>query len=688
MSDFITLNAFKSIYASKPIYVFDTNIYLDLLRYSKFASTEMLDIYKTLHDDIRIPAQVLSEFAKNLSVVQGQRTSNAKKAITESRLCLNSCSESVLRQMNIFIKYKFLHSQEIADEVKTNLDKLKVAIDEYVLKNVLSSTTGFLEADSIESFIKAIYEVNPHSGFSQLELFDIYKDGHFRYKYKIPPGYMDDPRQNPDSRKDGVSVFGDLILWNEIIRLSTINNRPIVFVTSDVKEDWFILDNKRPIAPREELTKEFFERTDGKQICILPNDVFIKHMGLILNVKIKLALAEIQIDEFVDVAIRNNIKEIKQKMIEWLNADEHIYLLPFIVDINRLMDIDDLRMVFQDASVEVSDYVYYSVLLQGMAQFTGAFYNEGIERFTSNEIDSFVFDLKISFKRAYEKEDVKERAFSKEITDITIISGAFERVPEDKASLESKRGVFIKPNDTDAEIYQYMMSIWDYYEKKHSVDVAEALVFIDTAEHFDCSLLEINRSFTLVQNLSTKMNLSLNEIDALAIKRFKDVGILIQGNTGRFREIEVNIGEPYPIPDSMKVLPPEEGKAIPVYFKVISERLDNKYVQIKGETNLPESTHLMISLKNKDLHYNTQSKSDVMAGGHFVSEVFKNGKNTDNNALPLGSYELEIVVPIISVQPDSVKVAFGNRGRNLIGDYVSSDTIMGQTIRFTHQFDI
>lgn len=35
MGSFISKDAFKSLYSSDPIYIFDTNVYLNLLRYSK-----------------------------------------------------------------------------------------------------------------------------------------------------------------------------------------------------------------------------------------------------------------------------------------------------------------------------------------------------------------------------------------------------------------------------------------------------------------------------------------------------------------------------------------------------------------------------------------------------------------------------------------------------------------------------
>ena len=45
-------------------------------------------------------------------------------------------------------------------------------------------------------------------------------------------------------------------------------------------------------------------------------------------------------------------------------------------------------------------------------------------------------------------------------------------------------------------------------------------------------------------------------------------------------------------------------------------------------------------------------------------------------------YEIEIIVPITSVQPDNVKVAFGQKGRNLVETHVTCDDITEKTIKF------
>ncbi|ABS40128.1 PIN-like domain-containing protein [Clostridium botulinum] len=689
MKDFISAESFKSLYNSNPVYIFDTNIYLDLLRYSKKSSEETLLIYKSLQKNMWVPNQVNEEFQKNVLIVEGQRTTNAKKAVTDSKNAINKCNESIAKQLNIFVKYKFDCSQDIVSKVDTELTALKKSIEDYSKTYVKPKNSGFLDVQDVIDFFNFVYTKNKNNELLPSALFSIYMAGDLRYKYKIPPGYMDDPKNNSGSSKKGTAIFGDLVLWNEIMNFGKDSKQPIVFVTSDVKEDWFLLENDKPIAPRDELIKEFAEYTNGNQICILTSEKFIEYIGEVMLIDNASILAEMQKDHFADIAIRDNKDSIKEKLLDWIDSEDHVSLIPFVSEINKVTDIKNITLIVQDTTVDVREDANYVVNVKSTAEFVGAYYDDNFKRFTLNDHnESFLFSINISFRRMRENKNSTGNIFSDAISDLAIISGEFEKCDIDTVALESQRGTFIKPNDLDYEIYNYMMKKWDKYEEDNSVDRAEAMVYIDASEHFHCSLLEINRAFSLVENQSTKINLSLNEIDVLALKRFIDIGFMISDDICTFDKKPIKLGQSYPIPKSMAPLPPEKGKEVEVNFDFEVERPEGKYVQIKGTTTLPQDTDLMFSLVNTDLNYHANSKVKVSEGNCFISDIFKKGSNPETNALPSGKYKLEIVVPIANVQPDTVKVILGKNGRNLTGQYVSYDSIMGNTVTFLKRFSL
>lgn len=68
---------------------------------------------------------------------------------------------------------------------------------------------------------------------TQKEIYAWCDEGEQRYKKEIPPGFKD------AKKKDGVRKYSDLIIWKEILRFAEKNKKDIIFVTDDVKADWW-----------------------------------------------------------------------------------------------------------------------------------------------------------------------------------------------------------------------------------------------------------------------------------------------------------------------------------------------------------------------------------------------------------------------------------------------------------------
>lgn len=84
---------------------------------------------------------------------------------------------------------------------------------------------------------------------------EIFKDGKKRYEDKIPPGYL-------DTEKGDFDQFGDLIFWNQIIDNAITTNRPVILITSDLKEDWWFIHSGSKLGPRMELIAEMKEKAN------------------------------------------------------------------------------------------------------------------------------------------------------------------------------------------------------------------------------------------------------------------------------------------------------------------------------------------------------------------------------------------------------------------------------------------
>ncbi|MFM6134336.1 MAG: PIN-like domain-containing protein [Sphaerospermopsis kisseleviana] len=58
--------------------------------------------------------------------------------------------------------------------------------------------------------------------------------------------------------------YGDFLIWKQIIEYSKSQNKPVIFITDDKKEDWWLEQSGRTIGPRPELIEEFYKDTSQK----------------------------------------------------------------------------------------------------------------------------------------------------------------------------------------------------------------------------------------------------------------------------------------------------------------------------------------------------------------------------------------------------------------------------------------
>lgn len=88
-------------------------------------------------------------------------------------------------------------------------------------------------------------------------------------------------------------------------------------------------------------------------------------------------------------------------------------------------------------------------------------------------------------------------------------------------------------------------------------------------------------------------------------------------------------------------------------------------------------TPLMFTLRGKE--YTAQCKS--VAGNRIsISEWFSDRGNPMKN----GFYTIDVSCPIYSVLPEKIKKIFGERNRNICGQYVKFEPVGGNTIHFSY----
>lgn len=225
------------------IFVFDTNVLLNLYRYSAKTRNSLLAAFESFHNRIWIPYQVAYEYMrKRCEVIYEtvQRYDQFKKEIDSFT---NKAVETLRLTSN---------DDEVSD-LKRYLFKW---LDSNKDRNLLVLSA---EEDEILEKILAIFDQRVGIPPSEEELLAIKEEGKERYKKSIPPGYKDDKKKN--GSEDDNNAYGDLIIWKQIIKYAKENQVGIIYVTHDQKEDWWNIVKGKTIGPRVELRKEFQSET-------------------------------------------------------------------------------------------------------------------------------------------------------------------------------------------------------------------------------------------------------------------------------------------------------------------------------------------------------------------------------------------------------------------------------------------
>ncbi len=240
------------------IFVFDTNTLLNMYRYSRTTVEAYLKVLNELKKkgQLWIPYQVGFEFYENrIDVI-----CEFEKSYDEILAILEGVK-------NIETKYKdhpFLDLSQIKNEINKGLSKA-----ETIIKKAKKDHPKWMEKDEVLEKLNELFDGNIGNNYSKEKLSEIKDEGKLRYEKKIPPGYKDDKK--PEDKK-----FGDLILWFQIIDKAIATRKPIVLISGDVKEDWWLEKDGKRVMPLPALKKEMFDKA-GVNFHIYTADQFLKY---------------------------------------------------------------------------------------------------------------------------------------------------------------------------------------------------------------------------------------------------------------------------------------------------------------------------------------------------------------------------------------------------------------------------
>ncbi|MFG2289134.1 PIN-like domain-containing protein [Streptomyces sp. NPDC048595] len=235
----------------------DTNVLLELYRFTPDARHELLRALQALGDRLWVPHQVVTEY-------YGRRFDAVKEHIDlYSRVpkSLRELREKALQEIHTFAKRCSLSPEDKARLVEPVSEAFERVTDEIskLHGEFDLSVEEMVADDRILNSLAELLDGKTGEGFSSDESGQLLQEFKSRAQEKIPPGYKDAGKSD--------NAHGDFFLWEQLIRESERRGVDVLLVTNDAKEDWVKRQAGLIVGARPELIAEMRKRS-GKDLLI------------------------------------------------------------------------------------------------------------------------------------------------------------------------------------------------------------------------------------------------------------------------------------------------------------------------------------------------------------------------------------------------------------------------------------
>lgn len=248
--------------------ILDANALLNLFRYTPTTRRDFFRVLDSREESLWIPHQVGLEFHRNRhNVIADQRNAFSKTLSTLEGIQREA--ETALDKLEIK-RHGTLDVGLMKSSIRKAVSRLSKKTEQ--LRELHESASGSQEAyDETLAHLTRLYTDRVGQPYSQDQLAKIYIEGKSRYALKAPPGYKDAAKGEP-------AMYGDLVLWKQILDVGSERQKHTIFVTDDLKEDWWLQVAGQTKGARPELVDEYCSST-GHLIHFYPPERFLEFAG-------------------------------------------------------------------------------------------------------------------------------------------------------------------------------------------------------------------------------------------------------------------------------------------------------------------------------------------------------------------------------------------------------------------------
>jgi PIN like domain len=270
----VTEEDYRSLFSSGLI-VLDANTLLSLYRYQADTRHILVNILTRLKGRLWVPHQAMFEFYENRLSVIASRSEEADQAIEDLRKKSLEL-ETVVRQWANRVGLPADSTARLVNSIHETVDDVAEKIGKQ------SSDDSFERAedtarDPVIASLTSILERGVGNPLPNDELLAAKKEAKQRIADKRPPGWRDaSKRENPE---------GDYLIWYETLREAKSRDTDVLFVTGDVKDDWWWREHGEVRGPLPELAYEM-RAIAGVRLFMLRPESLLVHAGNILGIRV------------------------------------------------------------------------------------------------------------------------------------------------------------------------------------------------------------------------------------------------------------------------------------------------------------------------------------------------------------------------------------------------------------------
>ncbi|MFC1443127.1 PIN-like domain-containing protein [Streptacidiphilus sp. N1-10] len=275
----------RELFFGTGIIVLDANILLSLYEYTPAARDDVFKALEQIKRRLWLPHQVGLEFVRNRHSVLSNRLRSLNEAPKSVNQRLGEAERAIIAArrlvQDLLIRYgrnstaaetlaEMISDSAIKELFRPWRDQLRDHIAELKEHDLRMDALGL--GDTVVQRVGELFEERIALQPSPQEIRRrVEEAASYRYPNNIPPGFS-------DSGKDtALRSAGDYLIWEEIIEHAAEQEAPqrILFVSSDVKEDWYEPPEPgRASRPWPTLAEELWQRAGARLRIETPQEFF------------------------------------------------------------------------------------------------------------------------------------------------------------------------------------------------------------------------------------------------------------------------------------------------------------------------------------------------------------------------------------------------------------------------------